>query len=175
MRKYIVILLILGTAWAQTDFEKPSILVFKKNLETISFKKYDLIKINGIKYRFLYTDYHARQVILAKPTMLGENAVIDFKKINSFQDFKRFDLHNAFKFARYGAKGGALLGLIGVLGLYINNGGLMWVTFVGGVVIGAPAFAGAVGGGAYGFFSKSGENIKEVKNCGFTCWELVLD
>ena len=175
MRRYIVLLLITGTVWAQTDFDKPSILVFKKNLETISFKKYDLIKINDIKYRFLYTDYYARQVILAKPTMLGENAVIDFKEINSFQNFKRFDLHNAFKFARYGSIGGALLGLVGVLGLYVNYGGLMWVTFVGGVVIGAPVVAGAVGGGAYGFFSKSGENINKVNNCGFTCWELVLD
>ena len=174
MRRYIVLLLITGTVWAQTDFDKPSILVFKKNLETISFKKYDLIKINGIKYRFLYTDYHARQVILAKPTMLGENAVIDFKEINSFQNFKRFDLHNAFKFARYGAKGGALVGLVGVLDLYTNYG-LMWVTFLGGVVIGAPVVAASVGGGAYGFFSKSGENIKKVNNCGFTCWELVLD
>ena len=51
----------------------------------------------------------------------------------------------------------------------------MWVTFVGGVIIGAPVIAGAVGGGAYGFFLKSGENINKVNNCGFTCWELVLD
>ena len=143
-------------------------LVFTNNQETITFKKNELISINGQRYLYKKAVNNKTQIHLIKSGFLRqENITLDTSKIESFRTHKvRFSGKNTLKKGFSGFKIGLTWG--GTLGLGVGFG---WEGFNGaskpsfaekvGVGLLFGALAGASYGGAggliglvIGFFSK---------------------
>ena len=128
-------------------------LVFYNNQEIITFKKNELININGQKYRYQKAVKNKTQIHFINPGFLRkENITIDTSKIETFRTHKvRFSKRNALTKGLSGFKIGLTCG--GTLGLGVGFG---WEGFTGASKpsfaekIGVGLLFGALAGSSYG-------------------------
>ncbi len=128
-------------------------LVFTNNQETITFKKNELININGQKYLYMKAVKNKTQIHLIKSGFLRkENITLDTSKIETFKTYKvRFSEKNALKKGFSGFKIGLTCG--GTSGLI---GGFGWKGFTGvsklslAEKVGVGLLFGALAGVSYG-------------------------
>ena len=146
-------------------------LVFTNNQRTITFKKNELININGQKYRYQKAVKNKTQIHLLKSGFFKrENITLDTNQIDTFSKYNRFNISNALKMGYFGFGSGAIYGAMYVLldGSFQNAGsryqskiekvsvGTFFSLISGlltGILVGMPT------GLVYGFFSFSEDNI----------------
>ena len=136
-------------------------LVFFNNQDTITFKKNELIKINGQKYFYQKAIKNKTQIHLIESGLFKkEHITLDTSKIETFRKYKRFKIFNSLEKAGFGFVTGTFTGgLIGFLGGY--NGGFakvdsdrLTVGVLFGLFFGASSGAAlGTGGLVYGFIS----------------------
>ena len=150
-------------------------LIFFNDGETITFKKNELININGQKYRYKKPIRNSTKIHLLKLGFIKqENIQLDTSKIETFRKYKRFKISNALKMGYFGFGTATILGVLGGFheGYNWNAGGgslseiekIGVGTFFGlvsgfftGIVYGMPS------GLIYGFIS-FGENNLNFSN-----------
>ena len=151
-------------------------LIFFNDGETITFKKNELININGQKYQYRKPINNSTKIHLLKLGFIKqENIQLDTSKIETFRKYKRFKISNALKMGYFGFGTATILGVLSGFheGYNWNAGGgslsqieKMGVgTFFGlvggvftGVVYGLPT------GLVYGFVSLGENNLNFSKD-----------
>ena len=151
-------------------------LIFFNDGESITFKKNELININGQKYRYQKPIKNSTKIHLLKSGFIKqENIQFDTSKIETFRKYKRFKLSNALKMGYFGCGTATILGVLGGFheGYNWNAGGgslseiekIGVGTFFGllggffsGVAYGLPS------GLVYGFLSLGENNLKFSKD-----------
>ena len=146
-------------------------LIFFNEEETITFKKNELININGQKYRYQKPIKNSTKIHLLKLGFIKEeNIELDTSKIEIFRTYKRFKISNALKMAYFGFGTGTIVGVLGGFyeGYNWNAGGnslsriekIGVGTFFGlisgvfkGIIYGLPS------GLVYGFISMGKDNL----------------
>ena len=147
-------------------------LVFFNSEETITFKKNELINLNGQKYRYLRPLKNRTKIHLLKSSFIKkENIQFDIGKIETFRKYKRFKISNALRMAYFGFGTATILGaLSGFYEGYNWNAGGNSLSRI--EKIGVGTFFGLVGGVfsgiayglpsglVYGFLSLEENNLK---------------
>ena len=146
-------------------------LVFFNSEETITFKKNELINLNGEKYQYLRPLKNRTKIHLIKSSFIKkENIQFDIGKIKTFRKYKRFKISNALRMAYFGFGTATILGALNGFheGYNWNAGGNSlsriekigvgtFFGFVGGfftgIVYGLPS------GLVYGFISLGENNL----------------
>ncbi len=97
-------------------------LVFFNNQDTITFKKNELIKINGQKYLYQKAIKNQTQIHLIESGLFkNEHITLDTSKIETFRKYERFRISNSLKTGFLGLLSGVSTG--GLYGfLYCSNG-----------------------------------------------------
>ena len=151
-------------------------LVFYNNQEIITFKKNELININGQKYRYQKAVKNKTQIHLLKYGFFKrENITLDTNKIDTFNKYNRFNISNALEMGYFGFGSCAIYGALYVLldGSFQNAGGRYqskiekvsvgaFFSLVSGLFTGL--FAGMPLGVVYGFFTYSEDNINSFED-----------
>ena len=150
-------------------------LVFTNNQETITFKKNELININGQKYLYQKAVKNKTQIHLIKSGFLRkENITLDTSKIETFRTHKvRFSGRNAFRKAFSGFKKGFVVG--GIFGFGLGYDGLMGSfskveEIAAGILVGSVfgtmigTIYGAPLGFVYGFISLGESKLYNANN-----------
>ena len=151
-------------------------LIFFNDGETITFKKNELININGQKYRYKKPINNSTKIHLLKLGFIKqENIELDTSKIETFRKYKRYKISKTLKMGYFGFGTATILGVLGGFyeGYNWNSGGgslseieKIWLgTFFGlvsgvfkGVVYGLPS------GLVYGFVSLEENNLNFSKD-----------
>ena len=151
-------------------------LIFFNDGETITFKKNELININGQKYQYKKPINNSTKIHLLKLGFIKqENIQLDTSKIETFRKYKRFKISNALKMGYFGFGTATILGVLGGFHERYNwnagGGSLSQIekigvgTFFGliggiftGVVYGLPT------GLVYGFVSLGENNLNFYKD-----------
>ena len=89
-------------------------LVFFNNQDTITFKKNELIKINGQRYLYQKAIKNQTQIhLIAYGLFKKEHITLDTSKIETFRKYKRFKISNALKVGYFGCGTATILGVLG--------------------------------------------------------------
>ena len=137
-------------------------LVFFNNQDTITFKKNELIKINGQKYLYQKAIKNQTQIHLIESGLFKkEHITLDTSKIGTFRKYERFRIFNSLEKAGFGLVTGIFTG--GLYGfLHCSNGrcgkfptGLIVMLF-GGISGTALGTSGLV----YGFISLGEDSLR---------------
>ena len=89
-------------------------LIFFNDEKTITFKKNELININGQKYRYKKPINNSTKIHLVKLGFIKqENTQLDIIKIETFRNYKRFKIFNALKMGYFGFGTATMLGVLG--------------------------------------------------------------
>ena len=151
-------------------------LIFFNDGESITFKKNELININGQKYRYQKPIKNSTKIHLLKSGFIKqENIQFDTSKIETFRKYKRFKISNALKMGYFGFGTATILGVLGGFheGYNWNAGG---GSLSGIEKIGVGTFFGLVSGFftgiayglpsglVYGFLSLGENNLNFSKD-----------
>ncbi len=151
-------------------------LIFFNGRESITFKKNELININGQKYRYQKPVKNSTKIHLLKLGFIKqENIQFDTSKIETFRKYKRFKISNALRIGYFGCGTATILGALGGFreGYNWNAGGgsLSEIEKIGvGTLFGlvGGVFSGIAyglpSGLVYGFLSFEENNLEFYKD-----------